>query len=65
MITLLINSINPSELLTILGVITASLEGLTSIFLVVMKIITIFNSKDMKTSDKLAEFNKIKDEDLK
>ena len=65
MITLLINSVVSSDLLTILGVITATLEGLTSIFLVVMKIITIIKSKDLSTRDKLAALDKIKDEDLK
>ncbi len=65
MITLLINLISPSDIVTILGAIAAFLEGFASIFLVVVKIIMIAKSKDLKTKDKLVELEKVKDEDLK
>ena len=65
MITLLINAISPSNIITILGAIAAFLEGSASIFLVVMKIVTIVKSKDLTTKDKLAALEKVKDKDLK
>lgn len=57
MIALLLNTSIQSELVEILGIISACLEGATSLFLVVMKIITIFRSKSISDKEKIEMFD--------
>jgi len=59
MITLLINTAIQSQVVEILGYISAVLESGAALFVIILKAITIFKAKDLKTKDKIKAFNDI------
>jgi len=58
MITLLIAQVTNSQIIEVLGYISAALESLAAISIVMAKIITIVKAKDLDTKEKLKELDK-------
>ena len=58
MITLFLANISGSFSLEVLGYITSALEVGAALFVIVMKVITIFKAKDLSTKEKLEEMDK-------
>lgn len=58
MITLLIAQVTNSQIIEVLGYISAALESLAAISIVIAKVITIVKAKDLNTKEKLKELDK-------
>ena len=60
MVALAINAAVNSNLLEVIGIIAGCLETCASIFVIIMKVITIFKAKDMTTKEKIEAFDATK-----
>ena len=65
MITLLINLTAGSSLLELLGMITAILEGVASVAIIIAKAIVIIRSKKLSDQEKIEALSNLKDDDSK